>query len=148
MNVSVNTKSALILSLIATGAVSADAIASQGKMTVQQARGGLRSLRNLGLVGGDNEAVVMRAAGTKALAKIAKTEAPAAKTASTDAGAEVAHKRTTKIAKAVTLFDRHISRGRPAVLAKFQKDLDMTEGQASTYYQLVRKEKGLVGAAA
>jgi hypothetical protein len=139
----INQKCISILALAAAGIVSADAIASKSKVTVAQARGGLRSLRNAGLVGGDNEAVTMKAAGTKFLAK--NVEAPPA-VAGPAATSRVRNRRT-KMAKATTLFQRHFDQGRQKVLSKFETQLEMTPGEASTYYQLCRKEAGMTAAA-
>lgn len=130
-------KYAPVLVAINSGSTSDAAVAKRCKISVGQARGALRSLRAAGFVSGDNAEAAVTKAGNDALTlatKGAETEP------TTPTGR--AHKRTTKMAKAITLFQRHIGQGRQAVLEKFQSKLDMTAGGASTYFQNIRKELG------
>lgn len=138
----VNSQSVPVLMAIVSGALSATAIAKHTKTNVPAVRGALRNLRNNGLISGDNETVELLPAGRDyAKSGEAKSSVPV-----TPTGRQ--HKRTTKIAKAHTLFDRFEHRGRGVVLQKFQSELEMSEGQASTYYQNIRRERGMSTATA
>lgn len=139
----VNAKYLPVLSAIAAGFVSAETVAKKCKIEVTAARGAMRSLRGSGHIGGDNNEATMTKFGTAAL----NTKADAVNTPATTPTGR-AHNKRSKTAKAITLFERHIGQGRQKVLAKFQSQLDMTPGAASTYFQNIRKEKGLTGATA
>lgn len=134
----VNSQSVPVLMAIIAGALSAATIAKNIKSEVPAVRGALRNLRGNGLIEGDNDNVVLLDAG-RDYAKSGDVKATVAPMTPTGK----AHKRTTKIAKANTLFDRFGHRGRQIVLEKFKTQLDMTDGAASTYYQNIRRERGL-----
>jgi len=51
----------------------------------------------------------------------------------------------TKVARAARIFSQMANYSRSMVIQRFQKELDLTEKGASTYYQNCRKTAGLVG---
>lgn len=124
-------------------------------MGAKQMAGAIRNLRNNGLISGDVDGFKVLAAGRKFAAQAPAGEATGETAVSvqpirtTAENGERTHNKRTKIAKALTLFKRHggdQEGRRQFVIGKFQSQLDMTAGAASTYFQLCRKELGLAGA--
>lgn len=137
-----NLKNAPVLAFLvaSASAVSAEQVASKCKMEVTKARGALRSLRNAGYAGGDNQEATATTRGKKALEQfqaVDKTGGDIKAIITTPTGRT--HNRRTKMAKATTLFQQHIGKGRQAVLAQFKSKLEMTDGGAATYYQNIKK---------
>lgn len=154
----VNAQSIPVLRAAILGALSSVAIMKVcTDMGPKQVAGAVRNLRTNGLISGDVDGFKVLKAGTKWIAAYDADQANASSQSATATKAEKVapiqtndetpeHNRRTKIAKAITLFQRHEHQGRQAVLAKFQKQLGMTAGGASTYYQNVRRELGRASA--
>lgn len=146
----ISAKSHSVLLAIAAGALSIAAICEKLGMDAKPVAGSLKQLRNYGLIRGENTGVKVAAKGTKYVAenpKFVEAEVAAKPAKAAKVVATREHKRTTKIAKALTLFDAHTKADgtvdRQKVIAKFQSKLDMTEGGASTYFQNCRVARGM-----
>lgn len=131
-----------VLRFVKKGANTRDKLATKMDVSVNKVNGSITALKRHGLVELDEDGILSLT--EDAAQYIGKRGRPAA--ASDDEPRTRAVRTDTKIAAARKIFDKHVNKGRAAVIERFQNDLDLTPAGASTYYQKFRVEAGMSAA--
>lgn len=125
-----------VLAVLGKGKRDREYIAEALDITMSSVNGTLTGLRNNGLVDIDANGKVAATAAAKPY--LAKKGQEGVKVV----GGPRKQRTGTKMEQARLLFDRYHDKGRPAVLEHF-RDIGLTERGASTYYQNIRRERGM-----
>lgn len=124
--ISLPQKAQAVLSVIARGAHTRDAIATKMGVTVPVVNGSITALKRNGLVEVSDEGEIAVTPDASAYVTISGTGSRGPRPGS-------------KMAQARSLFTKFADKGRPAVLEQF-RGIGLTEKGASTYYQTLRTE--------